>query len=94
MTLNTTFLLMAQYNGKAIVPLADVCRDYFSHLAAEKLFRKVMAGQIPLTCSPLLDRPEPELPGCLAQVAEAADEPFMSEIGGLLPIALWGRTVL
>jgi len=26
-TLNTTFLLMAQYNGKAIVPLADVCRD-------------------------------------------------------------------
>lgn len=47
-TLNTTFLLMAQYNGKAIVPLADVCRDYFSHLAAEKLFRKVMAGQIPL----------------------------------------------
>lgn len=47
-TLNTTFLLMAQYNGKAIVPLADVCRDYFSHLAPEKLFRKVMAGQIPL----------------------------------------------
>jgi hypothetical protein len=27
-------------------------------------------------------------------MAEAADEPFMSEIGGLLPIALWGRTVL
>lgn len=47
-TLNTTFLLMAQYNGKAIVPLADVCRDYFSHLAPEKLFRKAMAGQIPL----------------------------------------------
>jgi hypothetical protein len=47
-----------------------------------------------LTCSPSLDRPGPELPGCLAQVAEAADEPLMSEIGGLLPIALWGRTVL
>jgi hypothetical protein len=41
-----------------------------------------------------LDRLGPELPGCLAQVAEAADEPFMSDIGGLLPIALWGRTVL
>jgi hypothetical protein len=48
MTLNTTFLLMAQYNGKAIIPLADVCRDYFSHLTPEKLMRKVMTGQIPL----------------------------------------------
>jgi hypothetical protein len=48
MTLNTAFLLMAQYNGKALIPLADVCRDYFSHLTPEKLMRKVMAGQIPL----------------------------------------------
>jgi hypothetical protein len=39
---------MAQYNGKAIIPLADVCRDYFSHLTPEKLVRKVMADQIPL----------------------------------------------
>jgi len=39
---------MAQYNGKAIIPLADVCRDYFSHLTPESLLRKVMAGQIPL----------------------------------------------
>ncbi len=48
MTLNTAFLLMAQYNGKAIIPLADVCHDYFSHLTREKLLRKVMAGQISL----------------------------------------------
>jgi hypothetical protein len=48
MTLNTAFLLMAQYNGKAIIPLADVCRDYFSHLTPEKLTRKAMSGQIPL----------------------------------------------
>lgn len=48
MTLNTAFLLMAQYNGRAIIPLADVCRDYFSHLTPEKLMRKVMSGQIPL----------------------------------------------
>lgn len=44
-----------------------------------------------LRCSPSLDCPEPELPGCLAQVAEAADEAFLSEIGGLLPIALWAE---
>lgn len=37
-----------QYNGKVIIPLADVCRDYFSHLTPEKLIREVMAGQIPL----------------------------------------------
>jgi len=48
MTLNTAFLLMAQYNGKAIIPLADVCRDYFSHLTPGKLVRKVITGQIPL----------------------------------------------
>ena len=48
MTLNTAFLLMAQYSGKAIIPLTDVCRDYFSHLTPEKLVRKVMAGQIAL----------------------------------------------
>lgn len=48
MTLNTAFLLMAQYNGKAIVSLADVCRDHFSHLTPEKLMRKVVSGQIPL----------------------------------------------
>jgi hypothetical protein len=48
MALNTAFLLMAQYNGKAIVPLAEVCRDYFSHLTPEKLVRKVLAGQIAL----------------------------------------------
>lgn len=39
---------MAQYDGRAIIPLADVCRDYFSHLTPEKLVRKVMTGQIPL----------------------------------------------
>jgi len=27
-TLNTAFLLMAQYGGKAVIPLADVQRDY------------------------------------------------------------------
>jgi len=34
---NTMFLLMAQYNGAAVVPLDVVCRDFVSHLAVEKL---------------------------------------------------------
>lgn len=44
--MNTFFLLMAQYNGKAVIPLNDVCRDYFMHLTPEMFQRKVLAGQI------------------------------------------------
>lgn len=44
--MNTAFLLMAQYSGKAVIPLADVCRDYFSHLTAEIFLRKVAKGEI------------------------------------------------
>jgi hypothetical protein len=46
MSLNTAFLLMAQYNGRAIIPLAEVCRDYFSHLTPENMVRKVLQGTI------------------------------------------------
>ena len=46
--MNTLFLLMAQYNGLAIVPLERVCNDYFQHLTPEKMLRKVMAGEIDL----------------------------------------------
>jgi len=44
--MNTAFLLMAQYGGKAIVPIEDVCRDYFSHLNPTKLVQKISAGEI------------------------------------------------
>ncbi|WP_353191823.1 pyocin activator PrtN family protein [Pandoraea pnomenusa] len=46
--MNTTFLLMAQYGAVAVVPIDLVCRDYFSHLSAEKLTRKIGAGDIAL----------------------------------------------
>ncbi|VVD84939.1 pyocin activator PrtN family protein [Pandoraea fibrosis] len=46
--MNTTFLLMAQYGAVAVVPIEAVCRDYFSHLSAEKLTRKIGAGDIAL----------------------------------------------
>lgn len=44
--MNTAFLLMAQYDGKAIIPIEHVCRDYFSHLTPTKLVRKISAGEI------------------------------------------------
>jgi hypothetical protein len=46
--MNTTFFLMAQYNGAAVIPIELVCRDYFRHLTVEKLLRKVLAGEIVL----------------------------------------------
>ncbi len=46
--MNTAFLLMAQYNGAAIIPLEAVCRDYFSHLTPTEFARKATNGQIDL----------------------------------------------
>lgn len=44
--MNTAFLLMAQYNGQAVIPAGTVVRDYFSHLTVEKFVRKVAVGEI------------------------------------------------
>jgi pyocin activator protein PrtN len=45
-TMKTAFMLMAQYDGLAIIPVEMVCRDYFRHLTVEKFLRKVLAGEI------------------------------------------------
>ena len=45
--MNTAFLLMAQYNGQAIIPLELVCRDYFN-LTVDQFQRKALAGDIRL----------------------------------------------
>jgi hypothetical protein len=42
----TVFFLMAQYNGKAVVGVDELCRDYFPHLDPAKFIRKVGAGDI------------------------------------------------
>lgn len=46
--MNTAFLLMAQYDGLAVIPLEKVCQDYFSHLTPAVFERKVAAGDIDL----------------------------------------------
>lgn len=46
--MNTCFLLMAQYDGAAVIPLHKLCRDYFSHLTPDKLARKIALGEIRL----------------------------------------------
>lgn len=44
--MNTAFLLMAQYDGRALLPIDQVCADYFPHLTPAKFLRKVSRGEI------------------------------------------------
>jgi hypothetical protein len=46
--MRTVFLLMAQYDGLAVIPVEWVVRDYFRHLSEEKFLRKALAGEISL----------------------------------------------
>lgn len=46
--MNTAFLLMAQYNAQAVIPVATVVKDYFPHLSTEKFLRKHAVGDINL----------------------------------------------
>jgi hypothetical protein len=46
--MNTALLLMAQFGPRAAIPLEDVRREYFPHLAMEKLLNKIARGDIPL----------------------------------------------
>ena len=47
-----------------------------------------------LKCTPILGQRELEFSGVMAQFGRGADEPFMSDIGTLLPIALCRRNSL
>lgn len=46
--MNTAFLLIARYEGAPIIPLDIVARDFFPHLAPEKLWRKFNEGTLDL----------------------------------------------
>lgn len=46
--MNTAFLLMAQYDGRAVIPVDVVARDYFPHLSTDKFLRKTAIGEIRL----------------------------------------------
>lgn len=43
--MNTLFLLMAQYDGQAVIPISKVCSDYMS-LTVEKFKLKQLHGEI------------------------------------------------
>jgi len=46
--MRTTYLLMAEQDGKIFIPIEVLCRDYFKHLSPLKFSRKVASGDIKL----------------------------------------------
>lgn len=46
--MNTVFLLMAQFGARAVIPLEEVRKAYFSHLEPDNLTRKLSSGEISL----------------------------------------------
>lgn len=46
--MKTAFILLAQYDARAIVPIDLICRDYFWRLTPAQLVRKVSLGEIAL----------------------------------------------
>ncbi|WP_437872037.1 pyocin activator PrtN family protein [Methylorubrum extorquens] len=46
--MKAVFLLMAQYDARAVIPIEWVALDFFSHLTADTLVRKISAEDIVL----------------------------------------------
>jgi hypothetical protein len=46
--MKTSFLLLAQYEGLAVIPADWVRRDYFPHLTLKAFLLKATKGEIPL----------------------------------------------
>ncbi|KVO10270.1 pyocin activator PrtN family protein [Burkholderia ubonensis] len=44
----TLFFLMAQFGPRAVIPLDEVRKEYFSHLEPHVFIRKLAHGEIPL----------------------------------------------
>lgn len=46
--MNTAFLLMAQYDSAAVIPVEKVRKDYFPHLNEREFIRKLSHAEIAL----------------------------------------------
>ena len=46
--MKTIFILLAQYDGLAVIPVEIVCQDYFPHINATGLVGKFTRGEIAL----------------------------------------------
>ena len=72
---------------------ADAIREEISSANIEAVI-PTKSNRRQLRCTPNLDHGELEFSGFMAQSGGDAAEPFISEIGTLLPMALCGRNSL
>lgn len=73
--MNTAFLLMAQYNAIAVIPVASVVKDYFPHLTTENFLRKVAMGDITIPLVRIEPKSQKGARGVhLADLAEYLDD--------------------
>ena len=73
--MNTAFLLMAQYNAIAVIPVASVVKDYFPHLTTENFLRRVAMGDITIPLVRIEPKSQKGARGVhLADLAEYLDD--------------------
>lgn len=71
--MNTVFLLMAQYDGRAVIPADVICRDFFAPLTFTVFMRKIGNGDIPLPLVRMEDSQKGARVVHLADLAEYID---------------------
>ncbi|MCE1117475.1 pyocin activator PrtN family protein [Pseudomonas sp. NMI795_08] len=57
--MKTAFILMAPYNGLAVMLQRRVCADYFPHLSSTKMKIKIICGEIRLPLIAMKRRQKP-----------------------------------
>lgn len=72
--MKTIWMLMAMYDGKVIVPAAQVAADFFPHLSTEKFVRKVDAGEIDIPLIRIEDSSKAARGGDLRDLAAYLDK--------------------
>jgi len=65
---------MAQYEGKAVIAVEQVCQDCFSHLRVNKLIQKLTVGEIPIPLVRMEASQKCAKGICLVDLAEYLDE--------------------
>jgi hypothetical protein len=72
--MQTSFLLMAQFSGRAVIPLDEVRAAYFPNMDGDNFTRKLNRGDIPLPVV-RLDKSQKAARGVhLADLAEYIDK--------------------
>ena len=74
----TLLFLMAQYEGKPVIPVQQVCADYFAPLTVDKFVEKALSGEIDLPVVRMYPSQKAAKGIALEDLAEFLDRRIMS----------------